>query len=36
MTAAHQRHLLVLDGEGAPVGILFDVDALHTLYGRDD
>ena len=36
MTTAHQRQLLVLDERGFPVGVLFDVDALHALYGRDD
>ncbi len=36
MTAGHQRQLLVLDELGTPVGVLFDVDALHALYGRDD
>jgi hypothetical protein len=36
MTTAHQRQLLVLDEHGFPVGVLFDVDALHALYGRDD
>jgi predicted transcriptional regulator len=36
MTTAHQRQLLVLDERGVPVGILFDVDALHAIYGRDD
>jgi CBS domain containing-hemolysin-like protein len=36
MTAAHLRQLLVLDEHGFPVGVLFDVDALHALYGRDD
>ena len=35
MTTAHQRQLLVLDEQGTAVGILFDVDALHALYGRD-
>jgi len=36
MTTAHQRQLLVLDEQGTAVGILFDVDALHALYGRDE
>jgi CBS domain-containing protein len=36
MTTAHQRQLLVVDEHGFPVGVLFDVDALHALYGRDD
>ena len=36
MSTAHQRQLLVLDEHGFPVGVLFDVDALHALYGRDD
>jgi CBS domain-containing protein len=36
MTAGHQRQLLVLDANSTPVGILFDVDALHALYGRDE
>jgi predicted transcriptional regulator len=36
MMAAHQRQLLVLDQQGTAVGILFDVDALHSLYGRDE
>jgi CBS domain-containing protein len=36
MATAHQRQLLVLDAHGFPVGVLFDVDALHALYGRDD
>jgi CBS domain-containing protein len=36
MATAHQRQLLVLDEQGFPVGVLFDVDALHALYGRDD
>ena len=36
MSDAHQRQLLVLDEQGRPVGVLFDVDALHALYGHDD
>jgi CBS domain-containing protein len=36
MTTARKRQLLVLDEHGFPVGVLFDVDALHALYGRDD
>jgi CBS domain-containing protein len=36
MTTAHQRQLLVVNEQGFPVGVLFDVDALHALYGRDD
>lgn len=36
MSTAHQRQLLVVDKQGFPVGVLFDVDALHALYGRDD
>jgi CBS-domain-containing membrane protein len=36
MTTAHLRQLLVLDEHGYPVGVLFDVDALHALYGRGD
>jgi CBS domain-containing protein len=36
MTNAHQRHLLVLNEDGFPVGVLFDVDALHALYRRDE
>jgi CBS domain-containing protein len=36
MTAEHQRQLLVVDEHGFAVGVLFDVDALHALYGRDD
>lgn len=35
MSTAHHRQLVVLDDQGAPVGVLFDVDALHALYGRD-
>lgn len=36
MTTARQRQLLVTDENGTPVGILYDVDALHALYGRDE
>jgi CBS domain-containing protein len=36
MTTGHHRQLLVLDEDGFAVGVLFDVDALHALYGRDD
>lgn len=36
MATAHQRQLLVLGEQGLPVGVLFDVDALHALYGRDE
>lgn len=32
MAGAHQRHLVVIDDKGFPVGVLVDVDALHALY----
>jgi CBS domain-containing protein len=31
MASAHQRQLLVVDGQGFPIGLLWDVDALHRL-----
>ncbi len=33
MANGHLRHLLVVDDERVPVGVLFDVDALHALHG---
>jgi CBS domain-containing protein len=32
MAGAHQRHLVVVDDDGFPIGVLVDVDALHALY----
>lgn len=33
MANGHLRHLLVVDGDRVPIGVLFDVDALHALHG---
>jgi CBS domain-containing protein len=36
MANGHLRHLLVVDDQHVPIGVLFDVDALHALHGSAD
>jgi len=33
MASSHSRCLIVVSGQGVPLGVLWDVDALHALFG---